>query len=78
MDITQISYIRFGAAAAVALGFATFVKSHIDYRRRRRGRPLPPGPKPAFLVGNVKDVAPFGEEGPFYAAWKERYGVLKK
>jgi hypothetical protein len=76
MDLSQSSYLRLGAAAVAAFGVAAMLKSHFDDHRRRRGRPLPPGPKPAFLIGNVKDAAPFGDEGPFYAAWKEKYGPL--
>ena len=37
--------------------------------------PLPPGPKPLPLIGNMLDM-PKGPEGPFWAKHKELYGLL--
>ena len=47
--------------------------------RRRTGSghlPLPPGPKPVFLIGNLLDVPrPTDAAWKVYAEWGKKYGM---
>jgi hypothetical protein len=41
--------------------------------RQRPGRPLPPGPKPLPVIGNLLDM-PKEKEWLTYQAWNDKYG----
>lgn len=44
--------------AALAAGYLvlSYVRSVINWRTRQRGRPLPPGPVPLPIIGNLLDM----------------------
>lgn len=43
------------------------------FKRRRQHLPLPPGPPPAWIVGNVKDMTPGVKPWITYSKWCETY-----
>ncbi|THH21540.1 hypothetical protein EW146_g50 [Bondarzewia mesenterica] len=53
---------------------ALVVKSYVG-RRRRNGLPLPPGPRPLPLIGNVFDL-PTKAPWIAYAEWAKKYGDI--
>ena len=57
-------------AAVLALGSAWIVYL---LSRMRGGTPLPPGPHPLPLIGNVFQI-PQKDEWPIYEAWAKKYG----
>jgi hypothetical protein len=60
----------------VGLVILLAIKSWVDARKANpKGLPLPPGPKPAWLVGNVKDMPP-SFEWLTYAEWGKKHGGL--
>lgn len=42
-------------------------------RRLRKGYPLPPGPKPLPVIGNLLDI-PLKDEAATYNGWANKYG----
>ena len=44
------------------------------YDAKKHRRRYPPGPEPAFLVGNFKDIPKGGNEWEVYAAIGKKYG----
>lgn len=44
-------------------------------RRLRTRYPLPPGPKPLPLIGNLLDI-PLKDEAATYNAWAGKYGLF--
>ena len=42
--------------AAMIFVLIAYLRSHILWRTRTKGRPLPPGPYPLPIVGNLFDV----------------------
>jgi hypothetical protein len=58
----------FVGAASAALIFGW-----VNRRKYRNGPPLPPGPKPLPLIGNLLDM-PKEKDWETYRAWNERYG----
>ncbi|KAG1771257.1 cytochrome P450, partial [Suillus occidentalis] len=46
------------------------------YSRRRDRLPLPPGPPPKFLIGNVHQLLPKKEPWRAYITWAEIYGPI--
>lgn len=64
--------------AKLLAGLVIFVaiKRWVDARKANpKGLPLPPGPKPAWLIGNVKDM-PTSFEWLTYAEWGRKYGIF--
>lgn len=53
------------------LYFASNLSSH---SLRNRSLPLPPGPKPRYLIGNWLDL-PSAYDGRFWAKHKDLYGI---
>jgi hypothetical protein len=52
---------------------AVFVFGWLTRRNTPNGLPLPPGPKPLPLIGNLLDI-PKEKDWETYRAWNERYG----
>jgi hypothetical protein len=54
---------------------AVFVFGWLNRRKSSNGLPLPPGPKPLPLIGNLLDM-PKQKDWETYRAWNERYGEV--
>jgi hypothetical protein len=54
---------------------AAFVLGWLTRRNNRNGIPLPPGPKPLPLIGNLLDM-PKEKDWETYRSWNERYGDI--
>ena len=55
MDTTTLQWVTVAAALLVTV----WLRSIVKWRRRSHGRPLPPGPTPLPLIGNMLDVPSF-------------------
>jgi hypothetical protein len=61
-------------AVLLALTCYLLFRSLQQCRKRARGTlPLPPGPPPRFLVGNLRDLPTPGQEWLKFAAINEKY-----
>lgn len=52
------------------------VYRHFIFKGVRKSLPLPPGPKPLPVVGNILDM-PKSTEGAHFASYGERYGPFE-
>ena len=52
-----------------------WLRSIFIYRRRTRGLPFPPGPKPMPIIGNVLDM-PDSYEWETAMEWGKKYGIM--
>lgn len=66
---------RLDVACALVIAYLSF--RAVFGKGGQRNPPLPPGPKPFPLLGNLFDV-PEGTEGPNYTKYAEKYGVCEK
>lgn len=66
-----LSYLTSTDGAVLALGGVWIVYL---LSRARGGAPLPPGPRPLPLVGNMFQI-PQKDEWPVYEAWAKKYGA---
>jgi hypothetical protein len=65
-------FLLFGGVCTVAL-----VAKIISARRKRKGLPLPPGPKPLPVVGNLRDI-PQHDPWKGYKALTDQYGMVAR
>ena len=70
-SMLSLNYVQLDllAAACGALLLCYFYNS----KKRNAKPPLPPGPKPLPLIGNMKDM-PSGKLWETYNHWAEEYG----
>lgn len=66
------TYVVCGALSGLA-GLVVIIRQ--QQRERSRLAPLPPGPKPDFLIGNVRDF-PQTQMFETFTQWREKYGDL--
>lgn len=68
--------MSFSPALPTLIALWGVVTIYIVRSRRSRARyPLPPGPKPLPLIGNLLDL-PLKDEAATYNAWANKYGLF--
>lgn len=63
-------------AAPILLLALVYIRSTLRWRNRTKGVPLPPGPKPLPLVGNLFDIPQTGPASLTYQDLSAKYGAF--